>query len=497
MKKVMALFAVLAICFSCADEQKLNNEEEIASNVTLLNGHITNYNLQDSIYEIPIYIHDWVEGQQEFKTAIDSVGNFSISLPIDNQQDIGVYYKNWLKVIVKGGEKLDLSFDGSKKITSEVYASAHVTGKSENINNTLFNYMAGNPINMSNFYETSNAMEPTEYKAYYDSIYDRKNKYIDAFITENELPVELKTWIQVERDIEPIETLLAYKMFNPMARKYPDQIKSNDFLATINETPRLKEVMFVNSSLASFANYYTYDRYTTYLDQQTIEVTRENVDSLRLASLTTSNKDNPVLQQLTVNEYLKNKFANNELEVYNDNKSLFNTIVKGSFFEEKHLAKVQEIEKLLANPELSDKSELLSFNTEDSKKYIDEIIENANGKVVYIDHWATWCGPCRSEFKNSTPALKEKFKGQVEFVYFCYQSPEKNWKPMISKYNIEGKHYFIEKDDNEDLFKQVNLEGFPTYTIINKNGEIVESNFEYRPSNPETSLILQKLIEEN
>ena len=254
--------------------------------------------------------------------------------------------------------------------------------------------------------------------------------------------------------------------------------------------------MYINSSLGSFGNYYTYHLYDTFLSEQK-EVTAENVDSLRLASLLNKNTKNIVLQQLTINEYLKSKFSNNDVESYKKHQVIFDSIYKGSFFEKMHASKIEEIKELVDNPVLSEKTEILSFKTQDSKKYLDEIIAGSKGKVIYIDHWATWCGPCKSEFKNSTPQLKEKFKDQIEFVYFCYQSPEKNWKPTISKFKVEGKHYFIEKGKGADLFQQISLKGFPTYTIINKKGEIVHSNFDYRPSNPETSIILKQLIAEN
>nr|WP_262496597.1 thioredoxin-like domain-containing protein [Nonlabens ulvanivorans] len=121
---------------------------------------------------------------------------------------------------------------------------------------------------------------------------------------------------------------------------------------------------------------------------------------------------------------------------------------------------------------------------------------NANGKVIYIDNWATWCGPCKSEFKNASPALHEKFKDDVEFVYLCHQSKETGYLPSISKFKIAGKHYFLKEDQSRPIFKQINLEGFPTYTIINKNGDIVLSDYIHRPSYAKTSEILTGLINE-
>ena len=50
------------------------------------------------------------------------------------------------------------------------------------------------------------------------------------------------------------------------------------------------------------------------------------------------------------------------------------------------------------------------------------------------------------------------------------------------------------KEDERALFEQVKLTGFPTYTIIDKQGEMVYSGFEYRPSSPATTKILSNLI---
>ncbi|PPK93672.1 thiol-disulfide isomerase/thioredoxin [Nonlabens xylanidelens] len=144
--------------------------------------------------------------------------------------------------------------------------------------------------------------------------------------------------------------------------------------------------------------------------------------------------------------------------------------------------------------EVSNDIEILTFSNDDASTFIDEIVANADGKVIYIDNWATWCAPCKAEFKEASPALHEKFKEDVEFIYLCHASKEATYLPSIEEYNIKGKHYFLTDQQASIVQQQLNLIGFPTYTIYDKKGNQVLSDYIHRPSHGPTSDILTKLI---
>ena len=82
----------------------------------------------------------------------------------------------------------------------------------------------------------------------------------------------------------------------------------------------------------------------------------------------------------------------------------------------------------------------------------------------------------------------------MSFVYLCYQSQKEQWRSAISKYNLEGNHYFVEENQADDLINLFSIKGYPTYTIIDKNAKIVKSNGVYRPSNSGTVKLLDSLI---
>lgn len=117
----------------------------------------------------------------------------------------------------------------------------------------------------------------------------------------------------------------------------------------------------------------------------------------------------------------------------------------------------------------------------EADKVFEAIIAKYKGKVVFIDFWATWCGPCRSGMKKMKP-LKEELKDKdIVFVYITNQtSPEKTYNNMIP--NIKGEHYRVSKDEWNYLAQKFNISGIPHYTLVNKEGKVVKEKVYFASS---------------
>ena len=235
MKKFILLTFLSTVFLSCnSDKEEITTEAIPLDQVKLL-GHIQNYSLKDSIYKISIYVSDIVDGQQEYTADIDPQGNFTTTFPIKQQQDITIFYKTPIKSIVKAAEEIELFFDGFAANSKELYTSAHAKGKSENINNNLYKYISGNPIDNDVYFDNYKVLQPLAFKKYHDSAYEGKQNYIHRFLKENKVSDNLKIWIEVEKQIEPLQQLLGYTMFNPLAKKHTDQITNKTYLSQLNE----------------------------------------------------------------------------------------------------------------------------------------------------------------------------------------------------------------------------------------------------------------------
>jgi thiol-disulfide isomerase/thioredoxin len=108
----------------------------------------------------------------------------------------------------------------------------------------------------------------------------------------------------------------------------------------------------------------------------------------------------------------------------------------------------------------------------------DSLMIKYKGKVVFVDFWATWCGPCRMGIERMK-ILKEEMEGEnVAFVYITNQtSPEKTWLKMIP--DIKGDHYRVSFDEWSYMSSKFNISGIPHYVLVGKNGRVINPDFRH------------------
>ena len=100
------------------------------------------------------------------------------------------------------------------------------------------------------------------------------------------------------------------------------------------------------------------------------------------------------------------------------------------------------------------------------------------GKYVYVDVWATWCGPCKREI----PFLKEVEKAyhgkNIEFVSISVDKAKDHdaWKQMVEEKELGGVQLYADKDWQSDFVQGYKINGIPRFILIDPAGNIVSAD---------------------
>lgn len=119
-------------------------------------------------------------------------------------------------------------------------------------------------------------------------------------------------------------------------------------------------------------------------------------------------------------------------------------------------------------------------------------LSDLKGKYIYIDFWATWCGPCKKEFPY-LKELEEQYKNKnIQFVGISIDELNKveAWKQMVTTEKLGGMQLHIGAD--QSLKKALSLNSIPRFVLLDREGNFINSNMS-RPSDVATSKSLEML----
>ncbi|SDI31882.1 TlpA family protein disulfide reductase [Winogradskyella thalassocola] len=119
-------------------------------------------------------------------------------------------------------------------------------------------------------------------------------------------------------------------------------------------------------------------------------------------------------------------------------------------------------------------------------------LSDLKGKYVYIDLWATWCGPCIKEIPSLKKVEKQYEGKNIEFVSISVDEGRgykgdpaeayKGWKKMVSEKELGGMQLIADNGFMSQFIQDYKVSGIPRFILIDPNGNIVSADAP-RPSN--------------
>jgi thiol-disulfide isomerase/thioredoxin len=271
------------------------------------------------------------------------------------------------------------------------------------------------------------------------------------------------------------EFLQAYYVLNHVTYDSTfDYARSASFLAA-HTNPKLWQNLYNAENLIS-ENYITWfmGTYSEYLRRQAARKSRtklnENGDIELVKEIATHYKGQ--IREIKLFTKIKNTItfcrSFEELEEYKNKMPAYIALLKSKTDQEKLTELLSDREIELIQAQIGKSAPL--FEVADSSGVLHKLSDYL-GKVVYLDFWASWCGPCRAE----TPHFKDLIKkyesnSDVAFISVAVMDKLDKWLGALKKDVPSGLQLY---DTDGIVQKRYFVSSIPKFILINKKGEIV------------------------
>ncbi len=399
---------------------------------------------------------------------LNSNGNFSMTFSCDHPIHALFYHGNeYTKLFIVPGDSLQMTLDAK-----QFDETLHYQGKGEFINNYLANKMRvfSNPDDFNTLYNRSEA----SFNRRNDSIRKVKQNFIDTYFSNSKNKSSTIRKYVEEEESEILCEWATAKLEYPGIYSYLNHLPYNletpdsyfDFLKTVIIQDS-KSV--ITEAYVQFIEQYIYDL----VDKKIKKDTTLNRFVL---------KAEMIEQHFSgeVREFLLAKWSYDCFARLND-------LDNGKAIYEKY-KKLSRSKKYL---DLLDKAMVKASRLVVNKPAPDFTLldmqgkkvslSDFKGKVVYLDIWSSWCGPCRMEIPYAKK-LEEEMRGK-DIVFLCVSidDDEESWKKIIRDKELPGVHLISKGSFDSEICKLYNVNAVPYYNLIDKEGKFAIINAD-RPS---------------
>jgi thiol-disulfide isomerase/thioredoxin len=457
------------------------------SGYTTITGSIINYNKNyDQFRSIEIQVTDWTTSlRRQYFTEADSLGNFSISFFIFNNQDVLFTFNNkWHAIFVNPNDTLNITIDAFNFPDGNKYE-----GRTAKICRDYLIYYTKNYKSYLEFANKNNHQQTVlsyeRYKQWRDSVYYSDLKAADNFIRDYELNDFLSRWIKNDAYLMAMRDKISYCLQQPRFQ--------NTDISLINQLKAQDSTLRYNSNYAGIVNSGAIltSMYASKL------YSRDN--PIILSKPTQNSAENNVPPRPSEEE-IKTKTEQQNIKIFkyfiDATDSIKNDLLRQSIITARYLSILENqnidvgLDSILNRiTDYRIKASLLlesngyhfrkgNFNSLDIKNpgntLLDSLKNSYKGYVLYIDFWGTWCAPCYSQMKIMKRFEKEYLNKKIVFIYLCCKCQKDKW--VNESKDSKGQHIYLTSDQYAYLSKKFNIISLPRYVIIDKKGNVITEN---------------------
>lgn len=492
MRKLLFLFSLVSILFFLSsfksDKNRTWNEQPF-----VLSGKVLNAGQHPQHKVIELIFYDILDlGNEKITTAtLDDSARFRIEVPVRYLQDFYLNYGRLTTLIAVPGKELNIEIDSriwDEKIKGGM---VHVAGGSAApTNRNVLRYFDELPSGKYSFMNAQNAINeksPLEYAAYVSAREKEYAAFTTRFNKKYRTDEPFRTWVKDYLKYDAWNDLLRYLWEKPhnASQEIDDFEVPEEYLSFLEEKYDQDDCSLFSSTHIDFLHeYYMFvQRRPKAKRQEAMDVFRKEgvpAGARILRSMITA-QTSGFTQNLLLFRFYQMALKGKQLAEF---EAIYQPAdITMPFFAAALTQEHQMLKDYLAGQELV-KVPLKELDGKIIQGLIDSLRQAYQGKVVYVDFWAPWCGPCMEEMPDSK-ALQQHFEGKdVVFLFLANRCNADAWKATIVNEKLGGVHWKITDDQFKILSSELGISGIPHYTLIDRNGNIVDKDA-FRPSERE------------
>ncbi len=469
-----------ALMFSCAQPDQKEAQEEKQPEPVLISGQVENP--ADNVMEV-FYYTDFITNNTVSKEVVLTENNaFAFELELDEPKRVHFRIpRRTITLYLQPGADLNLVFDAS---SMDVLPMVTGDKAEESIFLLSYNMDVERQYGQMTIMNKSRDKEAEAFRAFAEDVYREKKAYLE----NHELHQELDSSF-----VELMHTNMRYEKFNmlmdyPAMRAYMKDgdapvVLADDYYAFLEQDDLFDDRHVRSRSYYNFLNKYLRHYLDAYVDQeemQTAGYERMRFDTAR--SLFSGKTQELIMAEVVISALSFGDFGVAE-QLYEEYAGLADgwplSVAEGAY----------EAVAALAPGMPAPGFTLTDIDGEEVS------LDDFRGKVVYLDFWASWCGPCMQQVPHAKQ-LKERMQDHVDlvFLYISVDTDEGAWRRTVEERDIDGVHLNVPGFGHE-VPESYNLKGVPTFYLIGRDGNIVD-NRPPRPSHDNVDEVLLAALEE-
>lgn len=460
MRKII-LLALIFVAASC------QQEKEQKTNQIVFSGKILNNSGKDLVL-VNVNTH------KNDSIHVDEEGYFRDTLKtntLDSPIYLLMYGDVFTRIYLKQEQDLKMSFDLNDFGSTLSYA-----GKNKKQNR----YFLSKSKIQKRFNSNGGEVFQFDEKEFKDH-FKAKSQALKRNLDTVQLPRNFKLLEKRNLKYSYLASLLHYE--NNHARA----IENSDFSTTMGFLDEIEQIQFTSGEDFLFSTSYRRLVDNHYKEKAKIIIDTDSLDQ--------------DIAYLTVVAGIKNDTIRNSLLYdkakrdisYTDHLDLFYNIFMNASTNEGNNMEVKKDYKILEklakgrpSPEF-ERYENYKGGTTD----LDDLLNNG---YIYIDVWATWCGPCIKEIPDLKKIEKMYQNSNIKFVGISIdkKSDKEKWKKFIEDKDLEGVQLLADAEWDSEFIQKYLISGIPRFILLNPEGKIVRNNAP-RPSDIELIKLFDEL----